>query len=196
MKKVAILLTGFLVLTLAAAAFSATAVSMKVTGPGVVNDTTLKAGEKVSFDIYTTTDTLRTGFTLGFTIKSSDIKKVVHVSDSGKGLNANGDIKGYNGWQDKSIWDLQGVFAVERDWDGQLPDLIGFGGVAVKIGYRKEVEPSKKLSFELVVPETGTLVVDSAFFPPGGEWIFSAPEEIELLHVPAWDGPHKFKIVK
>ncbi len=196
MKKVAILLAGFLVLALAAAAFSETAVSMKVTGPGVVNDTTLKAGEKVSFDIYTTTDTLRTGFTLGFTIKSPSIKKVIHVPDSGKGLNANGDIKGFNGWHDKSIWDLQGVFAVERDWDGQLPDLIGFGGVAVKIGYHKEVEPSKKLSFELVVPEPGTLVVDSAFFPPGGEWIFSAPENIELLHVPAWDGPHKFKVIK
>ena len=194
MRRSACILVVVGMMLMATSALAENAISMKVTGPGVVNDSTLKVGEKVVFEIYTTTDTLRTGFTFGFALKSDDIKSVIHVADSGNGLNANGDIKGYDGWQDMSIWDLAGVFTVERDWDGQLPELIGFGGVSVKKGYHKELVPAKKLSFELIVPEVGTLVVDSSFYPPGGGWFYAAPKYIELLTSPGWDGPHVFKV--
>jgi len=194
MRKNACILAIVGLLLLAVSAASENSITMKVSGPGVINDSTLKVGEQVTFEIYTTTDTIRTGFTFGFTLKSDDIKSITHVADSGNGLNANGDIKGYAGWQDKSIWDLAGVFAVERDWDGQIPELIGFGGISVKMGYPKELEPTKKLSFDVIVPEAGTLVVDSSFFPPAGGWYYSSPKHIELLNSPKWDGPHVFKV--
>ncbi|MCK4632986.1 MAG: hypothetical protein KAT79_06915 [candidate division Zixibacteria bacterium] len=194
MKTKACILAVVGLMLLAVSAASENSVTMKVSGPGVVNDSTLKVGEKVTFEIYTTTEKKRTGFTLGFALKSDDIKSVIHVADSGNGLNANGDIKGYEGWQDKSVWDLAGVFAVERDWDGQVPELIGFGGISVKMGYLEELEPTKKLTFDIIVPEAGTLVVDSSFFPPGGGWYYSAPKHVELLTSPKWDGPHVFKV--
>ena len=181
MKKNGCILVVIGLLLLAVSAAAENSVTMKVSGPGVINDSTLKVGEKVTFEIYTSTDTTRTGFTLGFALKSDDI-------------NANGDIKGYAGWQDKSVWDLAGVFAVERDWDGRVPELIGFGGISVKKHYHKELEPTMKLSFDVIIPEAGTLVVDSSFFPPGGGWFYSAPKHIELLTSPKWDGPHVFKV--
>jgi len=196
MRLTTLLLALAMTLILSAALAAENSISMKVSGPGVVNDSTLKAGEKVSFDIYTATDTTRNGFTFGIGVKSDDIKSVIHVPDSGNGLNANGDIKGYNGWQNRSVWDMNGIYAVERDWDGQLPDLIGFGGIAIKLGYKKEPEPTKKLSFEMIIPEPGKLVVDSQFFPPGGGWYYASPDDDSGPTVPSWDGPHVFKVIK
>lgn len=196
MRLTTVLLALAMTLMISAALVAENSISMKVSGPGVVNDSTLKAGEKVSFDIYTTTDTTRTGFTFGIGVKSDDIKSVIHVPDSGNGLNANGDIKGYNGWQDKSVWDMNGIYAVERDWDGQLPELIGFGGIAIKQGYKKELKPTKKLSFEMIIPDTGILVVDSQFFPPGGGWFYAYPNDEHKPLSPTWDGPHVYKVVK
>src|SRR5262249_50217551 len=105
---------------------------MKLSGPGAVNDSTSKAGQPVSVDIYMTNDTTREGFSFGFTFKSETIKKIIHPNaDSGKPValatSKRGDIKGFNGWQDKSVWDFGGVYVVEKDWDGVMPELIGFG---------------------------------------------------------------------
>ncbi len=185
----------FIALAVIASGVLADDVKIKISGPGAVDANTIKAGEKVLVDIYTATDTTRTGFTLGFAIKSEDISRVIHVADSGNGLNKNGDIKGYEGWNDKSVWDFGGVFAVERDWDGQLPDLLGFGGLSIKKGW----EPSdlkKTISFEIIVPEPGTLVIDSAYYPPGGKWLFSSPPRLAGPSSPSWDGPHIFKVVE
>jgi len=88
------------------------------------------------------------------------------------------------------------VYVIDKDWDGVLPELLGFGGISVKQGYKKEVEPSKKLSFDLIIPETGTLVVDSSYYPPAGEWYYSSPQDIERLHKPSWGGPYTFKVIK
>jgi len=155
----------------------------------MVNDSTIKAGEKVSVDVYWTNDKERRGFTVGFKFDSKDIKQIVHVADSGKGLNLLGDIKGHNGWQDKSIFDITGVLVPEIDWDGKLPDLVGFGGAVGKQRYLPH-EDMKCLSFDLIVPDAGTLVVDSAFFPPGGYWKFGSGEQ------PEWKGPYSFHVVK
>ncbi|MFQ5499181.1 MAG: hypothetical protein ACE5FH_05885 [Candidatus Zixiibacteriota bacterium] len=191
-----LLVTGIICgLGLAAATSQAASVRLEISGPGAVNDSTIKANEKVSVELWFTNDSIRTGFTLGFAIKSPDIKKVIHLADSGNGLNENGDIKGFGGWQDRSVWDLGGIYTVERDWDGQVPELIGFGGVCVKQRYKPH-ELEKHLSFDLVVPSPGTLVIDSAFYPPGGKWLYSSPVSIAAPVSPDWSGPYKYTVIK
>ncbi|MFQ6008794.1 MAG: hypothetical protein ACE5K8_07590, partial [Candidatus Zixiibacteriota bacterium] len=170
----------------------AASVSMKISGPGVVNDTTIKAGEKVSVDIYIANDTVYTGFTLGFSITSPSIKSIIHVPDSNNGLNPNGDVKGHNGWEDASIWDFEGVFvSAKSDWDGQLPDLIGFGGVCFKNEYKPH-DLMKVISFDMIVPDTGMITVDSSFFPPAGKWMF-AGAPTGKTEEPKWGGPYNFR---
>ena len=168
----------------------ASSVSIKLSGPGAVNDSTIKAGEKVSFDIYILNDAKYTCFTMGFKISSSDIVAVGHPADSGNGMNPKGDVKAYDGFKDASIFDLGGLYVVESDWDGKLPDLIGFGGLCAYKSYEPR-EEAKKISFDLLFDEVGTIVVDSSFFPPGGQWVFGQPK-----HIPAWGGPYTFQVVK
>jgi len=184
-----ILLVALLALALIAGSSMAASISLKLSGPGAVNDSTIRVGDTVLVDIYWTNDKPRRGFTVGFEISSKDIKNVLHVSDSGKGLNKNGDVKGYNGWEDKSIFDVTGVMIPEVDWDGELPDVLGFGGAVAKQRYNAH-EEMKCLSFEMIVPETGTLTVDSSFWPPGGYWKFGSGEK------PEWTGPYHFKVVE
>ncbi len=172
---------------------TATSVSMKISGPGAVNDSTIQAGKEVSVDIYVANDTVFSGFSLGFSIKSPAIKSITHVPDSGNGLNENGDIKGYNGWEDKSIWDFAGILVVERNWDGKLPELLGFGGLCIKKDYMPH-DLVKVLSLDIIVPEAGMITIDSSFFPPGGKWMFAA--SLGPTEGPKWGGPYTFKVIK
>ncbi|RME31513.1 MAG: hypothetical protein D6800_00700 [Candidatus Zixiibacteriota bacterium] len=188
MKKLILVATVGLFLTVVPS-LRATDVSMAISGPGAVNDSTIKAGKKVSVDIYWANDHQPMGFTTGFKITSDNIKRIIHPADSGNGINPRGDVKGYNGWQDRSIWDLGGVFVVTRNWDGELPDTIGFGGAVVKKRYKPHPK-QKVLSFDIIVPDTGTIVIDSSFFPPGGYWKFGPKGH------PTWAGPYKFHVIK
>ncbi len=185
----------FFLLVMAFGSIQATSIELKLSGPGAVGDATIKAGKPVSVDIIIENDTIFTGFTMGFKIFSPDLKKIVHVADSGNGLNERGDVKGYNGWHDDSVWDLKGIFVRETDWDGNLPDTLGFGGLSVKKRYTAH-KAEKKLSFEIMVPEPGTLVIDSSFYPPGGKWLYSAPARIGSTISPDWNGPYQFKVIK
>ncbi len=197
MKKKLIVLCCLL--TALATTAKATSFGMKISGPGAVNDSTIKAGEKVSFDIYfTSNDTLK-AFSSGYKIFSNDISMVTHVIDSGKGLSKKGDVKGWNGWEDKSLWDFGGVWPAPKDWDGNLPDTIGFAGAVVKKTYAPHAS-MKVLSFEIIVPSVGTLMVDTTFYPPGGSWkVVVAPKEVGKKPIdmkPGWKGPYKWKVVK
>jgi hypothetical protein len=167
----------------------APAVTLGISGPGAVDQSTIKVGEPVNLDLYFSNDKDRRGFSLGFRIISPDIKKIVHVTDSGNGLNKGGDVKGYNGFDDKSVFDLGGVWVNEKSWDGNLPDTAGFAGVTVRQFYEPH-DPMKVISMAIKVMEPGTLVVDSSFFPPGGYWQYGNTEK------PAWGGPYKFNVVK
>jgi len=193
-NAVKVMCTAIFFLAFGVSSVLASSVSMKISGPGAVNDSTIKAGDTVSVDIYIANDSVFKGYSLGFTVKSPTIKTVVHVVDSGNGLNDRGDIKGYNGWDDKSIWDFGGVFVVERDWDGELPEVLGFGGLSIKKIYEPH-ELAKVLSFEMIVPDTGVITIDSSFFPPGGTWMFSAPPPARTEE-PDWLGPYTFKVIK
>lgn len=164
-------------------------VTMKISGPGAIDQSTIKVGEKVSVDLYFSNDKTRRGISVGFSITSKDIKSIIHVADSGNGLNPNGDIKGYNGWQNSSVFDLKGVIVSLNDWDGVLPDTGLFVGIVIKKRYEAHPE-TKCLSWDIIVPETGTLVIDSCYSPPGGDWMYDNNED------PAWGGPYTFKVVK
>ena len=178
-------------LLLTASAFSATAVSLKLSGDGAVDATTIQAGKKVSFDIYLENDGNFKGVTLGFKVISNGIKTVVHPADSGNGLNEHGDVKAYNGWQDESVWDmLGGLYVAKTDWDGTLPDILGFGGISKGKGYMPH-KLEKKLSFDLIIDTPGEITIDSAFFAPSGRWKFAPPAT-----TPKWGGPYTFKVVK
>ncbi len=170
------------------------AIALKLSGKGVVNDSTVKAGEPFSVDIYFANDKHVRGFTAGLKVSSADIKTITHPSDSGKGINENGDIKGYNGWQDNSIWDLTGLKVAKTDWDGTLPDVAGFLASAMK----KTFDPqgmTKNLSMDLVVSEPGTLVIDSCFYPPSNSWKFITTDNRQGMKA-LWKGPYHFKVVK
>jgi len=118
-------MTLVFVVLCAAIGMGETKVTLAISGPGAVNDTTIKAGEPVSVDIYWENgDDDRRGFTTGFKITSETIKNITHVADSGNGINDFGDVKAHNGWEGFSAWDFSGIRAVLIDWDGQLPDLI------------------------------------------------------------------------
>lgn len=178
-----------------ASGMSAT-VSMQLSGAGKVNDSTIKAGEKVTLDIYFDNDKPRMGLSLGFKISSPDksITTVVHPADSGKGLTPSvGDIKGHGIYADKSVFKVLNQ-PVLSDWDGKLPDVVGIMTMVMKGNWDKQ-PVQKGYSIDLIVPTPGTLVVDSAFFAPGGKWIFVTAAE-QPPDVPAWKGPYKFKVVK
>lgn len=175
---------------------SGASVALKLSGEGAVNDSTIKAGTPVAIDVYMTNDTARQAFTLGFKFVSKSIKTLIHpAADSAAPnrieTNKRGDVRGFEGWQDKSIWDFGGVYVVEKDWDGVMPELLGFGGIAVKQGLQPIAKPTRILSINLVVPDTGRFVVDSAFYPPGGAWLITPPSV-----APKWSGPYSFKVVK
>ncbi len=186
MKKLSILL---LALCLSSSAFAGTAVTLKLSGDGAINDSTIAVGKKVSVDVYVKNEGTFKGMSLGFKLESDNIKKVLHPSDSANGVNKNGDVKAYNGWQDKSVWDL-GFFIAPTDWDGVLPDLLGFGGVGMFKEYKPH-ENKKMLSFDLIFEEAGTITIDSAFFKPSGRWMFAEPKT-----PPIWDGPYTFTVKK
>jgi hypothetical protein len=178
---------------------SAATISMKLSGPGAVNDSTIKAGEKVSVDMYfSTKDTLK-AFSSGFKLYSKDIKQVVHVKDTVNGLGKTGDARGWNGWNDKSQWDFNGVWLALKNWDGALPDTIGFAAAVVKKIYAPH-ESKKVLSFEMIVPEAGTLTLDSTFFYPGMSWKVVLPPPVGTTTngeaKPIWKGPYTWRVVK
>lgn len=164
------------------------AVTLAISGPGAVNDSTIKAGQPVDLDIYCANDKDRTGFSLGFAIKSPSIKSIKHVADS-TGMNETGNIKGHNAWDGKVVFDFD-IGANEIDWDGKLPDLVGFWGLCIK-RVLPPLESTKAFSIRVIVPDTGILVVDSSYFPPAGSWLYAPP-----AHAPAWSGPYSFKVVK
>jgi hypothetical protein len=126
---------------------------------------------------------------VGLKFESEDIKNIIHVADSGNGLNPLGDVKGLNGWENKSVFDFTGIIVSADNWEGVLPDTVGLVGIVLKKRWHPQVL-QKQVVMEMIVPEPGTLVVDSAFFPPGGEWMYDNEQK------PGWGGPYTFHVVK
>ncbi len=192
-KRIAVMTA--LALMLAAGMVYSADVSMKISGPGKVNDSTIKAGEKVSFDVYISNEIDRQGLSVGFKWYSPDstIKEIKHPADSGKGMeNTNGDAKAYGPYEGHTTFDIMNAF-VSEDWDGKLPDVAGFMAHIMKKSYKAH-ETMKAYSIDVIVPTPGTLAVDSSFFGTGGRWLMMTSPTSE--HTPSWKGPYTFKVVK
>jgi hypothetical protein len=191
------------VVVFAAVSSGETRVSLGLSGPGAVNDSTIKAGEPVSVDVYwVNQDDDRRGFVNSFRIFSDNIKTIKHwpdsgktynLADSGKGISEAGDVRAHSGWDGTNVWDFTGLRLISVDWNGSLPDTIGFGGVVVKNKYGPH-EKKKVLSWAMIVPETGTIMIDSTSYRPGGRWAIGNSEAAEIKA--AWSGPYKFTVVK
>ncbi len=193
-KRIAVMTA--LALMLAAGMVYSADVSMKISGPGRVDDTTIKAGQKVTFDVYITNEIDRQGLSVGFKFFSPDssIKEIKHPADSGKGMeNTAGDAKAYGPYEGHTTFDIMNAFVTDN-WDGQLPDVAGFMAHIMKKVYKAH-ETTKAYSIDLVVPTPGTLAVDSSFFGAGGVWMMVTDPQMEP-HQPAWKGPYTFKVVK
>ena len=169
---------------------SAIEIDLALSGKGVINDSTVTAGEPFTVDLLFTNDGNFKAFSFGISFKSDNITSVIHPQDTAGGLNKNGDVKGHDGWEDRSLWDLGGVYVVEHNWDNKLPELLGFGGVSTVTTYDPH-EKTKKLSVDLQVDEVGVLVIDSSFFSPSGKWLFVPPQT-----PPVWSGPFKIHFSK
>ena len=189
---------------LAGVASGETAISVGISGPGMINDSTIKVGQPVSVDVYwTNKDDDRRGFTTGFRMYSETIKSIKHRPDSGKTFTwadsgkvidtAVANVRAHAGWEGTNVWDFTGIREVPINWDGNLPDTIGFGGLVVKNRYGIH-DKKRVLSWTIIVPQAGTLVVDSTYFRPGGIWAIVGEDGIEIK--PAWGGPYKFKAVE
>jgi hypothetical protein len=96
-----------------------------------------------------------------------------------------------------TLYDL-GVFFRPFGIDGSGADTIGFGGASlsdttgIPDGFDEVV-----LSISTQVNqqyENRRLCLDSAFFPPGGEWLW-VKKTGNTSVTPSWDGPHCFRIV-
>jgi len=81
------------------------------------------------------------------------------------------------------FWGVFDIFSV-TNIDGNLPDSIIFGGSAVfGVTFQSDTLVD---AFEekLVLLDTGVFCIDSAFFPPGGEWLVVGDQSYK----PTWGG--------
>ena len=90
------------------------------------------------------------------------------------------------------MYDL--VVAIYSDADGTGIDVVGFGGAklmsdGLPVGFEQEVWHVCVQA--LPAADGDTLCIDSAFYPPGGEWIWATATG--TLY-PGWDGPHCFEV--
>jgi hypothetical protein len=197
-KTCAIFVFAVVAMAVSVVAAPMTTVTMKLSGPGAVNDSTIKAGQKVSLDLYFAAKQELRAVSFGFRLYSPDIKAIQHVPDTAKGLTEVGDIKGANGWNDFTKWDFLNR-AVLKNWDGALPDTLGFVAAVAKKKYLPH-EVMKVYSIDIVAPGPGTIVMDTAFYEPGGSFKAilapNGPEGAKQDERPLWKGPYKFKVVQ
>ena len=167
------------------------AVRLEVSGEGAIGKDKIKAGAPFSVDLYASNGGEQSGFTLGFQFTGKDgLKSVVHIfdKDADSAVYHLSSINAYNGFEDRSIWDLGGIQKRVDSWDGTLPDSALVGGISMNNVWGVTAE-KKYFSFEMIAISAGTLCIDSAYIPPGGAWMYAPGPN------PAWGGPYCFKVV-
>ncbi|MCH9031695.1 MAG: hypothetical protein IIB00_05490 [candidate division Zixibacteria bacterium] len=167
------------------------AVRVEVSGEGAIGKDKIESGVPFNMDVYASNGSKRSGFTLGFQFTGKDgLKSVVHIfdKDADSASYHLSSISAYNGFEDRSIWDLGGLQRRVDSWDGNLPDSALVGGICMNNVWGVTTE-KKYFSFEMIAVGAGTLCIDSAYIPPGGAWMFAPGSN------PSWEGPYCFEVV-
>ncbi len=86
-----------------------------------------------------------------------------------------------NSWASPSVWSLAGTI-VATDIDGVLPEQFLIGGASMLNGGFQSDSLLDVFMTELVFVDTGVVCIDSAFFPPSGDWLMTATGP------PTWGG--------
>lgn len=161
----------------------------KISGDAVVGEDTILVGEEFSLDLYLSNVEKQNGFTLGFILSGKKgFKGVRHVQPDSVDK-AGENVTAHNGFEDKSIWDMTGIMKPVFSWDGEFPDSILLGGIALNKGWEK-TDLERYVSIAMEAKSTGHFCIDSAFIPPGGSWMYADQTE------PVWEGPYCFTVVK
>lgn len=150
---------------------------------GLFGQDTLTAGADIRFHLRFSNQSgsYMVGFSHGFTVYSQDGA----LRDSVK-MTSNGILE--------NLFD-GGFFANYFSNDGTGTDTIGVGGLTIHgdglpDGFDQVVF---SLDFHLPASSDGkTVCLDTAFFPPGGIWVWALTGTVKVL--PSWDGPHCFEI--
>ena len=167
------------------------ALRLEVSGEGAIGKDKIKSGVPFMIDVYASNGGDQSGFTVGFEFTGKDgLKSVVHVfdKDADSATYHLSSISAYNGFEDRSIWDLGGLQRRVDSWDGNLPDSALVGGISMNNVWKATAE-KKYFSFEMIAVGSGTLCIDSAYIPPGGAWMFAPGPN------PVWEGPYCFKVI-
>jgi hypothetical protein len=181
MKRFAFILASLLVLSFGLAL--AQSVSVEVTG--AASATEITEGKTVTFGIRFTNDYVADlkGSTNGFVLKSPD------------GCTWNAPVPTATGAITADMYD--GGFNINPfSWDGLVADTVGFGGFkmfkpGIPVGF-DEVVATIEVTVPAVVNIGKTFILDTAFYRPGGYWLWSSTPDVR----PAWGGALEFTILE
>lgn len=107
------------------------------------------------------TGSVQTGGTVGFIVYSPDgaDANLVHSVTMGPD------------WGGTTYWDLpSGLLTL--DLDGTLPEQILTGGATIAKGFNAP-DFIEVITFSIDINDSGTICIDSAFYPPAGDWTMS-----------------------
>ena len=150
---------------------------------GLIGINTLGTGHDIRFHIRYTNNTGYTvaGSTNGFRVYSPDGAQWTPITYAATGA--------------ITAEMFEQVFFNPFSADGALADTIGFGGFKLFAGGIPNGFDAVVMSLETKVHSAfdgKTLCLDTAFYRPGGVWLWSIPDDADVT--PEWDGPHCYAI--
>lgn len=151
---------------------------------GLADSGIIKSGQPIVFHMRLTNESGRdiAGSTNGFRIYSPDGAQWTPITFSPTGAVT------------KAMYDL-GIFKNEFSLTGAGADTIGFGGASISGTGIPNGFDEVILTINTKVRDIydgKTLCLDSAFYPPGGAWLWSMTTERPLI--PIWNGPYCFSV--
>ncbi|MBN4076096.1 dockerin type I repeat-containing protein [Gemmatimonas aurantiaca] len=138
-----------------------------VFSPDVINGNyaIVKTGTEINFTISAQTISNWMGLTAGFMISSPDNSITTITHTAGPSFTPD--------WNSQNLDGTNGPVVTLNSWDGSLPDSM-LGGWAVFFGDGWGSEQlAEVIYFSMIIDEgqSGTVCIDSGFFPPAGEWL-------------------------
>ena len=155
---------------------------------GLTPNNKLMTGVPITFFIHikNTDNIVRHGIGTGFRIYSPD-------GTTWGGLTADTVDFGWSSWG--GMFDFGGLNITYLSATGSLADTVAYTGVSLFGGMPGDFDET---SFALTIGPIGfwnggrTICLDSAFYPPAGEWVWADADGVGSL--PPWGGPYTFVI--